>query len=627
MPTAPLHFWQVTSWLFYLLAAITTGVFLAGIYYHLSIWLKGKKRMNLKVSKPAIVSLVVDGLLGRKIFKGDPVSGIMHAGIMWGFVGLFVGTVLLTIDNWFITFLTGTVYIVYALALEIAGLMLIVGVIIALIRRYITKLARVTRTPQDLWILLLLLICAVSGFFTEGIRLAYKTPDWGPYSFLGRAFSSFMGSPAQAKSLYPFVWWFHALVSMGLIAYFPFSKLFHALAAPFNIFLDSQPEQSVSEEETGFSFRDMVSLSACTKCGRCNEVCPATLATEPLSPREFIIQAYEHTSSLYRPLKATPKEISPEQIWYCTTCMACLEVCPVYIGAFKPITSLRVSEIEDGSRIGPLITQSLERLYKYNNPWESSKKRTEWLGDLKIPEVSQADICYFVGCTTSIDTRAQDIAKALVRILTRAGVNFGILGKEEPCCGDIAKRAGEQGLFEEQVERTLGVFSKHSISEVVTSSPHCFNLMKNEYPERAFRVRHYSQLLEELLDQGAIRLTKPMNLRVTYHDPCYLGRYNRIFDPPRRLIKSIPGIELVEMAHYGPNSLCCGGGGARMWQELEEEKKISHLRIKEAEETGASVMVTACPYCLIMLEDALKSTELDQKLRVMDLNELLLEAL
>ena len=659
MQIVRIHFWEISPiWLFYILAALSVVIFIIGLYFHASIWLAGIKRDRFKLSAAGIINLLKDGLLGSRIFKSDLTAGLMHIFIMWGFIGLFVGTVLSTTDYWLIHFLAGDVYLIYSFCLEILGLMLIVGLFMALIRRYITKVSRLNNRSQDLWILILLLASVLSGFMVEGIRLAVQRPEWGGYSFAGLFFSSLLPSKDKAVDLYPFMWWLHALISLFLVAYFPFSKLFHSLAAPFNIYLAPQQAPVIStedrlSEELEFPFRDMINFSACTNCGRCDEVCPSTSAMEPFSPREFITQANEYTKFKFNPLNrikwfherlartiSEETKISPEQIWFCTTCRACLEVCPVYIDAFEPIRRVRIAEIEKGSSVPTLIIQSLETLYLYDNPWElSKKKRGEWPGDLNLLDLTKgerADICYFVGCTTSIDTRAQELARAFAKIMIHAGVNFGILGLKETCCGDIARRVGEDGLFEEHMEKTLDLFAEYGITEVVTSSPHCFNVFKNEYPgyqnlrtpedRVSFRVRHYSQLLLELIDRGLIRPVKSLELTVTYHDPCYLGRYNHIYEEPRRIIRSIPGIKLLEMAHFGPDSLCCGGGGGRMWQELEGEKKLSEIRIREAAETGASVVVTACPFCLIMLEDALKSSDLEDKLRVMDLNELLAEA-
>ncbi len=660
MEIARIHFWGIDSvGLFYVLAGISVSIFLIGVYFRISVWLAGINRDRLDISTSRIINLLIDGLFGRRIFKGDLSAGLMHFFIMWGFIGLFAGTVLLTMDYWLVRFLTGNIYLIYSFCMEILGLMLIAGLLIALIRRYITGVARLSNRSQDFWILILLFACGLTGFMVEGVRLAVNMPEWEIYSFAGVIFSSLISSKDKAEALYPFVWWFHALMSLSLIAYFPFSKLFHSLAAPVNIYLAPQPMPFLSTEDRSsevpeFSFRDMINFSACTRCGRCNEVCPSASAMEPFSPLEFITQAYEYTKMKFNPLGrmkwfhegflrsiSEVPGISPEQIWYCTTCRACLEVCPVYIGAYEPIKEVRTAEIEEGSRVPPLLTRALETLYMFNNPWERSvKKRGEWPEYLTVPDITEgakADICYFVGCTTSIDTRAQRLARALVKILTHAGINFGTLGQKETCCGDIARRVGEQGLFEEQMQKTMAVFSGYGITELVTSSPHCFNLIKNEYPvyhgikasdERApLRVRHYTQLLEELIERGLVKPVRPLNIAVTYHDPCYLGRYNGIYEAPRRIIRSIPGVRLVEMAHSGPDSLCCGGGGGRMWQELKDEKKLSEVRIREAADTGADAVVTACPYCLIMLEDGLKIADLEDRLKVMDMNELLKESL
>ncbi|MBN1625089.1 MAG: respiratory nitrate reductase subunit gamma [Deltaproteobacteria bacterium] len=656
MPIARIHFWGIDSkYLFYILVGISVAVFLLGVYSRVSVWLAAVNREKVIVSREGILNLLMDGLFGRRIFKGDLIAGLMHFFIMWGFIGLFLGTVLSTTDYWIIHFLSGDVYLIYSFCLEILGLMFIAGLLTALIRRYIARVSRLDNQAQDLWILVLLFFCVLTGFMVEGVRLAVNMPEGESVSFGGVIFSSLPSSKEQAEAVYPIIWWVHSLASLFLVAWFPFSKLFHVLAGPVNIYMASQPEAVVSRDEEspegpGFLFRDMINFSACTRCGRCNEVCPSASAMEPFSPREFIAQANEYTRLRYNPLSrikwfrekliksvsALP-EISPEQIWYCTTCRACLEVCPIYIGAFEPIRRVRTSEIEEGSRVPNLLTKSLETLYMFDNPWErSKKKRGEWFGDLAVPDLTagaKADLCYFVGCTTSFDTRAQGLARSFVKIMTHAGVSFGTLGQKETCCGDIARRVGEEGLFEEQVKKTMGLLKTYGIADLVASSPHCFNLFRNEYPlyqspgATPLRVRHYTQVLEELMERGLIKPVKRMDLRVTYHDPCYLGRYNNIYQAPRRLIRSIPGVSLVEMAHYGPDSLCCGGGGGRLWQELEDEKKLSEVRIREAADTGADIVITTCPYCLIMLEDAVKTADLEGRLRVMDLNELIAESL
>jgi Fe-S oxidoreductase/nitrate reductase gamma subunit len=655
-------FWNIQHvWLFYLLAALAIGIFIFGIFTHISVWIKGVRRQNIPLELRGISNLFMDGLLGRRIFRGDVAAGTMHLFILWGFLGLFVGTLLISVDHWLYHFLLGSTYVWYSTYLEIFGLMLMVGLIWSLIRRYIQRIPRLERRSEDLTVVALLLVVVFSGFAVEGLRLAAQRPEWAGWSFIGQRLGLLWRDPQGALSAFPYVWWAHALLSLGLIAYIPFSKLFHMLAAPASIYLENQPPQAIPVETRGqddevFSYRDMVFFDACTRCGRCVEECPSTRAGEPFSPRDFIVWARDRLLMKYHPLKrfnwfrnrienrhARDQIFDPQRLWHCTTCRACLEVCPVYVATPDAIRQARSKVIEEGIQVPSLLTQSLKNLYKYNNPWEATKKkRAQWAKDLEIPDLSKTGeaegLCYFVGCTTSMDIRAQELARSFARILKHARIPFATLGNKEPCCGDIARRAGEDGLFEKQMEDCAELFGRYGIRDLVTSSPHCFNTFRNEYPvfqalyppekRLDLRVRHYTMLLRELLREGSINFEKPLDARVSYHDPCYLGRHNQIFDPPREVITAIPGVELVEMAHNRANSLCCGGGGDRIWQEdLDADVKMSEIRIREAEAAGAEILVTACPLCLIMLEDARKTTGLEDALRVMDLNELVAMAL
>ena len=605
--------------------------------------------------------MLLDGLLGRRIFRGDIAAGTMHLLILWGFLGLFVGTVLISADYWLYHFLNGPVYLFYSLCLEIAGLVLVAGLIWALIRRYLQRIPRLERRLDDLSVLGFLLIVVLSGFLVEGLRLAAQTPQWSRWSFAGHWVSLLWAQPQAPLAAYPYLWWTHALLSLGFIAYIPYCKLFHMLAAPASIYLDSQPLQAVPIEshnpgEEVFSYRDVIFLDACTRCGRCVEVCPSTGAGEPFSPRDFIVWARENLLRQHHPLNrfswfpnltnrrhTSGQGFSVEKIWHCTTCRACLEVCPVYVATPDAVRDARTTVIEEGIEVPSLLTQSLKNLYKYNNPWEATKKkRAQWSVDLEIEDIGTGEgasgLCYFVGCTTAMDIRAQKLARSFSKILMHANIPFGTLGNKEPCCGDIARRAGEDGLFEKQMGDCTELFDRYGIRELVTSSPHCFHTFRNEYPpfqallppeERvAFRVRHYSQLLRDLVRSGRLVFDKPLPVTVTFHDPCYLGRHNRIFDDPREVITAIPGVRLVEMEHNRADSLCCGGGGGRMWQdELDSDIKMSDIRIREAAATGAEIVVTACPLCLIMLEDARKTTGFEDSLQVLDLNELVALAL
>ena len=634
-------FWQIENvWIFYVLAGLATALFVAGVAAYASVWKKSAGSIGIPFSKEALKRMILDAFLGRRVLQGDIAAGMMHLFIFWGFLCLFIGTALLAIHHYIFTFLEGTAHLIFSFGLEVGGLMLLAGISWALIRRYLQRVSRLERGVEDAIIPLWLLLAALSGFLLEGLRLASQQPPWGVWSFAGWWIGGLF-SAAGAEGLYPYIWWGHTFICLGFIAVIPYTKLFHILGAPAGIYFQGASKPTVPGVEEGageFDLGDAIFFDGCMRCGRCVAACPSTGAGEPFAPRDFV-QAMRHALwqehfplGDIRLLSRDEESNVDETFWYCTTCRACLEVCPVYGAAFEVVTKKRVLAVEEGTLVPKLLNQTLEKLFKYNNPWESSKrKRGAWAEGLELADLTkrgtEADLCYFVGCTTSFDDTAQVIARSFSRVLQTAGVNFGILGKKEPCCGDIARRVGELGMFEEQREGCLELFDKYGITEVATSSPHCFHTFRNEYPEAPFRTRHYTLVLRELLANGKLRFKKGMEATVTYHDPCYLGRHNRIFDEPREIIRAIPGISLVEMTHYRADSLCCGGGGGRMWQDLNGEVKMGEIRIREAEATGAGSLITACPLCLIMLEDARKAAGLKEDFRVMDLNELVLEAL
>lgn len=633
-------FWHVKGiWIFYLLAIVCVGVFVYGCLAHIRLWRRISLKPSISQTKTAIKAVILDAFLGRRIIKGDIPAGIMHTLIFWGFLLLFTGTVLLAIHEYLYTFLRGNLYLVFSFLMEIGGGILFTGIIWAIVRRYIQRIQRLQWTLEDAIVPLWLILVVVSGFLLEGLRLSYQRPPWSDWSFIGYGFGLFI-SPDISKDIYPYLWWAHAVLSLTFIAGIPFTKLFHLISSPVSIFLRKSSENNAIDFEnpSEFNLTESVFFDACMRCGRCVEVCPCTGAGEQFTPRDFI-QAVrrklwmENSSHgdirfLYNRLENNIKD----KLWFCTTCRACLEVCPVYGATFDVVIKKRIEAVEDGTNIPKLLNQTLEKLFKYDNPWESSKKkRGAWADGLDLIDISRSndhvDICYFVGCTTSFDDTAVEIARSFSRILKVAGVNFGILGKKEPCCGDIARRVGELGLSFEQKEKCIERFEKNNIKDVVTSSPHCFNAFKNDYENTEFRARHYTLFLYELLNQGKLKFKNKVNAKVTYHDPCYLSRYNRIFNEPRRIIESIPGITLIEMKHNRENTLCCGGGGGRMWQEIVGDVKMSGIRIKEADETGAEILITACPLCRIMLEDARKGEELKNIRQVMDINELIFKSI
>ncbi|MBW2615339.1 MAG: 4Fe-4S dicluster domain-containing protein, partial [Deltaproteobacteria bacterium] len=389
-------FWQIEDvWIFYVLAALATGLFLAGVAAHIWVWKKNAGSLEVPFSKEALKRTILDTFLGRRVLQGDIAAGIMHLFLFWGFLSLFIGTALLAIHEYLFSFLTGTTYLVYSLCMDVGGLMLLAGIMWALIRRYIQRVPRLERRLEDVLVPAWLLLAALSGFMLEGLRLASKHPQWGAWSFVG----GWMGAPfsaATAEALYPYLWWGHALLSLCFIAAIPFTKLFHILGAPAGIYFQGSGKQAVLDVEEGageFDLGDSIFFDACMRCGRCVEVCPSTGAGEPFAPRDFVQAMRSGLWQAHFPwgdirfLSRGEESKVDEKFWYCTTCRACLEVCPVYGATFEAVIKKRVLAVEEGTNVPKLMNQTLEKVFKYDNPWESSKRqRGAWAEGLDLPD-------------------------------------------------------------------------------------------------------------------------------------------------------------------------------------------------------------------------------------------------
>ncbi|MCR4403702.1 MAG: (Fe-S)-binding protein [Candidatus Acetothermia bacterium] len=355
-----------------------------------------------------------------------------------------------------------------------------------------------------------------------------------------------------------------------------------------------------------------LSLDYCYQCGRCTGVCPISAVSE-FRPRKFLLGAQMDRAEL----------LESALLWQCSTCDACVKVCPQKVKPPEVITSLRSRLVETG-HLPQGVADALENIYRRNNPWGLPKgERAEWASGLSLRRFEQGlEWLWFVGCAASYDPRSQAVAKALVKILDHAGVEAGFLGEEERCCGDSARRLGEEGLFQLLAEENSAQLNETGAEKILTTSPHCYSVFSNEYPKLNGRVWHYTQLLAELVRAGRLAFAPGEELVVTYHDPCYLGRHNNIYEEPRAVLRAIPGVRLVEMARNREQSFCCGGGGGRMWVETEEREHPGAVRVREALASGAMVLVTACPFCLINFEEAVKSLSAEGALQVLDLAEL-----
>lgn len=644
MPIEPReHFWNIDLvWLFYALSLVFSLILVAGAVRYLKRWRAGWKPPRPNGRGP----WASDVLAGAGIFRGDRPGGLAHFFTLWGFVVLFIGTVLLTIDHYVINFLTGHVWLVYSLVLDLFGAAFVLALVWLLLRRHLFRRALIHRQePEDSSLLVLLLVIGVTGFMVEGLRMAETRPvaaDWSPVGALVARFV-----PAGSFLAHKVLWWVHATASLLLVAWIPFGKLKHMFTSALHrLQADRTPLVRTAEEREqqpiAFGAHELLAVDACTRCNRCENACPSNGAGEVLSPRSVVLDLARASLpgiTAENRTSATAAEIP----WHCTSCGACRAACPVKIDASDLIRETRGYMVEEGTDVPDALARALEGIAKQGNPWAGKRsKRTAWAEGLDLAEFAlggKASTLWLPGCTLAFETRCQEVARATARLLSAAGVQFMIAGKGESNSGDLARRCGEDGLFEMMVEQNAALFSETGAGRILVSSPHDWHAYGFEYPRLLPLLEdvegsvppagHVTELLAERVRSGALKFTKGQPRRITYHDPCYLGRHHGLYEAPRDILRAIPGVTLVEMAENRRESLCCGGGGGRMWYEPEEagSTKMSERRVRQAAEAGAEVLAVACPWCLIQFEDAVKTTGLEGRLRVADITEIAAEVL
>jgi len=454
------------------------------------------------------------------------------------------------------------------------------------------------------------------------------------------------------------------MVILVFLMYIPYSKHLHLLGSIPNIFFRSfRPKVELTkldlEDENRetfgvtkieeFTWKQLLDLYACTECGRCQVNCPAYLTQKPLSPWKMIHDLKGHLKKKgpellkkngkkegeEEPAILTTKlagEVIPEDvIWSCTTCMGCQQACPVFIEHIHKIIDMRRTLVLDESSMSPEVQRCFTNMENNSNPWGIGfASRADWAKDLQVKtmgEDSSVDYLLWVGCAGSFDDRNKKVTTALVKILKSADVNFAILGTEEKCCGETARRMGNEYLAQMMIQENVEILNNYNVKKIITMCPHCMNSLKKDYPQFGgnYEVVHHSEFIHELIKNGKIKTKTPVNTSMTYHDSCYLGRHNEIYSSPREILKSVSGIKLLEMERSGEKSFCCGAGGGRMWMEEHIGTRINETRTEDALKTGAEKICTACPYCLTMFEDGLKTKQ--KELKVMDLAEVLEQAL
>lgn len=615
----------------------------------------------------------LSGGLRMKTLMRDRAAGLMHAMVYYGFLVLFLGTVTLEVDNLMpagLKFLQNDVYQWYSLILDAAALVFLGGLAWAAVRRYIQapwRLRSKTR-PEDFWILVTLAIIGLTGVFTEAARIAVEgQPDYETWSFVGYPLSGmFVGT--SAVGWHQALWSAHVLSFFAFLVVLPTTKLRHMVTSPANMFLGpkDRPKGAMREmpnlleaddiESIGasvvseFTWKQLLDTDACTVCGRCTSVCPANTTGKPLDPREIVLKLGEVAARSGDPEVSPPvtvdgeitvsadgvfERISHEELWACTSCRACDEICPVDIEILDKILDMRryltLMEADFPSQLGKAFV-SMENS---SNPYGMGQgERAGWTSqvDFDIPilgeDTETAEYLYWVGCAGSFDDRNQKVTVATARLLHEAGVDFAILGPAELCTGDPARRSGNEFVFQQLALQNIETLNDLGVSKVITQCPHCFNTIKNEYAQFGgdYEVIHHSQLLNALVDQGLLQPKDQEARTVTYHDSCYLGRHNDVYFAPRGVVASIGGIQVVEMERSGTRSFCCGAGGAQMWMEEHVGKKVNTDRAEEAVATGADEVAVACPFCYVMLDDGVREIGKDEEVAVRDISMILADS-
>jgi len=654
---------HVGQWITYAFMVITFILLIMGIKKRYAMWKIGKpEAINFaKTAGARIGYFIKSGIFHKTILReGESFPGWMHFFIFWGFLLLTIGTALVAIQADFTDllfqykFLTGDFYLWFSFFLDLGGLIAIIGILMAMYRRYVVKPQRISdNKPDDFISLIWILVILVSGFLVEAARIAATKPDYEVWSFVGWFTSGlFSGMEEQAiKATHIVLWYFHMVISFGLIVYIAYSRLLHIITSSLNMMfrgVEEKPRGAVAQipdfenaEEfgvnsiEGFTWRQIFDLDACTRCGRCQDRCPANLSEKPLSPKKLIQDLKgeweKTTAGIKNEDGLIDNVIQEETLWSCTGCLSCQVNCPVSIPTFDKNIEMRRYLIMTLSKVNSELKLLYKNLQTRFDPYGMGKsQRLEWTEGLNIKKATEEEVeyLYWVGCVASLDDRNRKIARAFSTVLQKAGVSFGVLGPDEKCCGDPLRRTGNEYQYFEVAEGNVELLKELGVKKIVTACPHCYNTLKNDYAQLGgnFEVYHHTELMAKLAKEGKIKISPNLEGITTYHDPCYLGRVNQIFDAPRTMVNQFKKGSFVELPRHHDEGFCCGGGGGRIWME-EHHLRINHLRMDEAIGVNANTVVTACPYCLIMMEDAIKDKEKTETMKALDISEIVAKSI
>ena len=639
-------------------------------------WERGapERRVTNKRNAKKRAEDVRAGLYMQTLLR-DPAAGIMHSMIYFSFLILLAVTTILEINHqvpnsW--QFLQGRTYQAYSFVGDAAGLVLFAGVMWAIIRRYVVQpyRIRIKSKPDHVIGLITLLVLAVSGILTEAWRIAAMgMPEFEKWSFAAWPIATLIENMDNLHGGHQVLWVIHVVSFLVFLIILPITMMRHIFTSPLNMYLKDKdrpkgamramPNLMETELENfgastveEFTWKQLLDTDACTMCGRCTSVCPAHATGKPLDPREIVLKTGEVMAASGTPQVSPPistvaeitigsnslfERITPEEIWSCTSCKACDEICPVNIEILDKILDMRRYLTLMEANFPTELGSAFNGMENQGNPWGMSQSdRAAWtskVDDVAIVDGSEAfdhEYLYWVGCAGSFDDKNQKVTQAMAKLMQRAGVDFAILGPNENCTGDPARRSGNEYIFQMLATQNIEMMNSMGVKKIITQCPHCFNTLLNEYPQLGghYEVVHHSQFLEWLIDQGKLDMSDAkLEERIVYHDSRYLGRHNDVYMAPRNVIGNLAGIEIVEASANGTKGMCCGAGGARMWMEETIGTKVNDARSEQLVSTGAERVATACPFCYIMIDDGVKGIGKGEDVQVADIAQHLLEAL
>jgi len=702
-------FWAYTRWIIYGLAVVVMAIFLYGVWQRVRAYRMGRKAEGALDNFGArIADLVRYGIAQMRVIR-EAYPGVFHLFLFWGFAVLFFGTAVTVLDEDLFRliaghkFIEGGVYIGLSFVLDVFGILTIIGILLALYRRYVTKPDRLDNKLEDATLLVLILLILITGFLTQAARIGVVREvkgDAASYEaarFVGYLMAGMFG---DSPALHKFFWTIHVLLSMTFIATIPYTKGLHIFSTLASIFTRTHgPKAKVpsiprmmermeagEEVEMGYkridqlTWREILQTDACTRCGRCQAQCPAHSTGKHLSPKTFIQDVKEHwlaewakkrdanlvvampaegaapaedagpflleAEAVCRACEGGTGKLKSQALWDCTNCMACVNICPVFVEHVPLINQMRrelAMEFDDSEKA---CKDFFKKMDTNANPWGMNPgERMSWTAEMGVPTVLENpdyEYLYWVGCMGGYDARAIKIGKAFVKILRAANVNFAVLGELELCCGDSLRRLGNEASFQALVmmfkENVKGCEMDPTFAgkKVLTTCPHGYNTLKHEYPEFGFQwqVFHHTEFIADLIKQGKIKLQGGNGHTAVLHDSCFLARYNDIIDQPRDILKAC-GLKMVEVERSRDLTFCCGGGGGRAWLEehYEPEKGINRINFDRTDElikAGADNIVAACPLCMMMFDEATKRNECETAMankRLLDIAEIVAEKL